>query len=272
MRPDGKTDLPSLDQTLTPEASPDLPPPDQMVLPPDLGIVCNKLVDDYKSSGKTTLNGTLCVPKGTTYTMSGKNIYKSVIIEGTVVVEGYDPKTSTGGILELVADNIIVGVSGKIDGTGKGNPAGKGAGKGGLMGGGGYATKGKGAGGGSIYGTDCLSDITMGSGGSCLSGSSFPGSGGAQITLDGGTISHNGIIICDGGLPTPQKPCCPGSGGGILFKAKYHLMGKGKIFALGGKSTHCPGGDGRYKFKLGSGATDTSLYKIDVGKGSNCKI
>jgi len=258
------------DTYVPPDASPDTQPnpdtmsPDQAVSS-DSGPVCTTILQDVP-------NGLLCVPQGIDHESNG-GTYKTIIINGTLKPKKCDPKDNYGRTLELIAtDSFTIGVTGVIDGTGRGDLLGKGAGnQTGISGGGGYGSKGLGAGGGPVHGTMCGYDIEKGSGGSCITGTGA-GRGGALIKISGKYVQHFGVIRSNGGLPSNKILCCPGSGAGVEVKATKSLSGNGTIETLGGTHTLCGGGDGRIKTDCNSGCNDSSTYKLFNGHGSNCKI
>ncbi len=133
----------------------------------------------------------LIIPQNETYQLKGIRKYNnSVKIDGTLSVIPYDPSIPESGGLELYAYSIEIGLTGKIDATGKGYRADEGPGcgifcpvqvqeRGGLQGagGGGYGGVGKEgqrSGGGKIYG-NMLFPIELGSGGGSVKSYGYGG-------------------------------------------------------------------------------------------------
>jgi hypothetical protein len=195
-------------------------------------------------SAITDTSEKLIIPAGEYYTLGGTRTYiQSVEVFGTLYVKAYNA-TAGSGYLELIAPNITIATTGKIDAGGRGFRGGAGVyNRGEGPGGGGCGSNGGGAAyGGESIGAVSYGSITnpneMGSGGGGGNGGAGGGSGGGkikitatEILINSGTINANGNI--GGHSDVLGNGGGGGSGGCIYIEAKV-LTGSGTITANGG--------------------------------------
>jgi hypothetical protein len=187
---------------------------------------------------------------GGTVAITGVHAFGRVSIgDGGVLTHAATGGSGTDPKLEILADEVVVTVGGRIDVTGKGYlgacapPNGcsartLGNSSSGAWGTSGGSHAGWGAGGNvtAIYG-DAFAPTTLGSGGAYgATSNNYGGSGGGVIRITAGVLTVDGAILADGGAPFEAKaPLDPGGGsGGSIWIDVGKLSGKGVIHADGG--------------------------------------
>jgi len=234
--------------------------------------------------------------------LAGTHRFGRVVLTNRALLEvGPFSGTNDTGRIEIIADEIIVDRTSRINGDGRGYQGvtrgpgqGPGGGEGGLQtvdggAGGGYGGRGgdgvldgspmSGARGGRPYGTTAGPDIDPGSAGGApgtsdgSSEASRGGAGGGAVALIAarilltGTISVGGI---DGGVSLNDAGG-GGAGGGVLIRAG-HLQHSGQISAEGGAGAEADdggggGGGGRIKIFYATGSVARGALRVNGGTG-----
>ena len=204
------------------------------------------------SSGEIILNGTpqinyLEMSGGTTTLHSFPLTFGDIVMTGGTITHPENDNSPTY-LAKIVANNIDIGTSAKINVTSKGytSERGPGAGVGSGKGGTHY-----GAGGNNVSATygSASAPSTMGSGGYGAAGYAnatyrYQGAGGGHVRLEvSGTLTVDGTIEAN----AYDMGCCislSGGAGGSVYISASALAGSGSITANGGNKTSSGGGAG----------------------------
>ena len=210
---------------------------------------------------------TLIVPVGESYELNGTHTYTGKVqIDGTLLVSGYNENVATAGWLQLIAQDIVVSSTGKIDAQGRGYGGGGGGVNDAVQGANGKAgTNGHGGKGNPAYWG--YPGICCGGGGGGGSPDGTGGQGGCANNGNAGAIDKGG----DGAKGCSNSAAGVGGtgyggggGGGGGNSAAGGSGGGGGSGGLDGKWTTGGNGGGSYGGTGGQGQASAG-----AGKGTN---
>ncbi|MEZ4242050.1 MAG: hypothetical protein R3F59_39035, partial [Myxococcota bacterium] len=229
------------------------------------------------------------VVDGTTTTLSGVHTYDRVLIVngGVLKVAPYDGSAGSGA-LDLVANEVLIDPTSRIDGTGAGytgvsssagNGPGGGATAGAAGGGGGHGGAGSdggfpncataaGAGGASNGSLDGVAELGSAGGAPGASGVSG-GAGGGAVRIDAATVDIRGRIEVDGleGLVAGNDEGAGGGAGGEIVLIANRLYCPGVLSARGG-----PGGAGRAGQGGGGAGGRVEQWSDEIGEPCTVRV